>query len=441
MMDDNFKLDFFKTQSPILFEREVLGIDLQPFHIEWLEFIQQNRFTIILAPRGSGKSTVMTVGYTTWKALIDRNIRILIVSNTQRQAEIFLRQIRAYLESTQILDMFGDIKGNIWSTSELDLRGHGVQKEATITSLGVGGALIGRHVDMIILDDIVDEENSRTSYQRENVWEWYFKTLLPMLEPNGEIHIIGTRWHEDDFYSQIMKSDYQTKIYKAILPNGTSYWEDRFPISLLQEIQKQNPQIFAMQYQNEIISTKDAIFKEEYFKYYEFLPPSVTYYQGIDLAASKKGDYFAIVTLAKDNETGNMYVVDTYRGHLSLSKQIDKIMAKYEKYKPVMIGIESNAFQLALANEIKNVGLPVKTVHQGADKISRANRLSIYFENGQIFFNKRNTELINELRLFPRAAHDDLFDALEIAVSISVKRPQFVDLNKRIWTGSYIRRV
>jgi len=439
--DKNLKLNFFKIQSPILFEREVLGVTLQPFHIEWLDFVQKNRFTVILAPRGSGKSTVLTVGYTVWRSLIDRNIRTLVVSNTQRQAEIFLRQIRAYLESTQILDMFGDIRGNIWSTGELDLKGHGIQKEASITALGLNGALIGRHVDMIILDDIVDEENSKTSYQRENVWEWYFKTLLPMLEPNGEIHIIGTRWHEDDFYSQITKADYETRIYRAVLPDGKSYWEERFPISLLKEIEKPNPQVFAMQYQNEIVSVKDAIFKEEYFRYYEFLPPSVTFYQGVDLAASKKGDYFAIVTIAKDNQTGDIYVVDAWRGHISLSKQIDKIMTKYEKYNPVMVGIESNAYQLALANEIKSTGIPVKTVSQTSDKITRASRLSVYFENGQIYFNKRDTELVNELRMFPRASHDDLFDALEIAVSISTKKSHILDLDKRVWIGSYARRV
>jgi len=427
-------IDFLKTQSPILFLREVLEVDLQDFHIEWLRFVQNNRFTVIMAPRGSGKSTVLTVGYTLWRTLTNRNLRVLIVSNTQRQAEIFLRQIRSYIESPLIMDIYGDIRGNTWTTNELDFKGHGVQKETTITALGVQSALIGRHMDMIMLDDIVDEENSSTEFQRTKLWEWYYKVLLPMLEPDGSLHIIGTRWRENDFYSQIMKSNYATRIYKAI-NDGKSYWPSKYPIDLLNSLAKQNPTMFAMQYQNEIISPSDAIFKDEYFRYYEELPPYLDYYMGVDLAASPTGDYFAIVVIGKNKE-GDIFVVDQYRGHLTLSRQFEKIYYYVNEYDPVMIGIESNAYQLAVANELKNRGLPIKAVSQSKNKESRAMSLSVLFENGKIYFKQRNTDLENELRMFPRGSHDDMFDALEIAVSLVRKRG---DISFSSWTGAYVK--
>ena len=39
-------------------------------------------------------------------------------------------------------------------------------KESTITCVSVTGPVASRHYDLIIADDIVDEENSRTELQR-----------------------------------------------------------------------------------------------------------------------------------------------------------------------------------------------------------------------------------------------------------------------------------
>ena len=55
------------------------------------------------------------------------------------------------------------------------------------------------------LDDVVDDDNSRTEHQRQKLLTWYRKVLLPCLEPNGEIHAIGTRYHPMDLYGHFLK--------------------------------------------------------------------------------------------------------------------------------------------------------------------------------------------------------------------------------------------
>jgi hypothetical protein len=72
--------------------------------------------------------------------------------------------------------------------------------------MGVGGPIISKHYDVIILDDIIDEENARTEEQREKMRVWYYKSLLPCLEPYGEIHILGTRYHPYDLYHELLTS-------------------------------------------------------------------------------------------------------------------------------------------------------------------------------------------------------------------------------------------
>jgi predicted phage terminase large subunit-like protein len=423
----------------------VLGVKLQPFHKKWIDFVERNRFTVILAPRGSGKSTVLTVGYSLWRALLNRDLRVLIVSNTQRQTETFVREIRAHIESnSKVYDMFGNVKGNFWTPSELDFRGHRIQKEATITALGAQGSLIGRHMDMIILDDIVDAKNSATKLQRDKIWEWYFKTLMPMLEPTGEIHMIGTRWHEADFYSQIISTgSYKQKVDKAL--NGRkSYWPSQYSYETLKGYRRQNPEIFAMQYQNEIVQGKNAIFYDKDFRYYETLPVGLLFYQGVDLAASKTGDYFVICTIAKDVDVGNYYVVDVFRSRLSLSKQFEKIVQQGERFNPVKIGVEAGAYQTGMVEELKcDTTLPIRSIHQHTDKIARARRMSVLFENGQIYFPSRNMRLIDELRVFPKGEHDDCIDALEMALRISQRHEKWAwgDLKSRIFSGNYLRKV
>lgn len=435
----------FIIQSPKLFLSQILGIDLQPFHKEWIDIVENNRFTVLLAPRGSGKTTVMTVGYGMWRVLLNRKLRILIVSNTQTQAETIMRQIRSYVDTNpKIEDIFGEIKANVWTSGELDFKGHGAQKETTVTALGAHGSLIGRHMDIIFLDDIIDGKNTNTKMQRDKMWEWYFNTLMPMLEPDGEIHIIGTRWHEADLYSQIVSTGgYKSKIYKA-LDGRTSYWPEKYPYELLRDYRRQNPEAFAMSYQNEIVQGESAIFHEKDFKYYEKLPPGLFFYQGVDLAASKTGDYFVICTVAKDEVMGNYYVVDVYRARLSLSKQYDAIIHEAERFNPVKIGVESGAYQTALTDELKSsTVLPIKSISQKVDKVTRARSMSVLFENGQVYFPSRKMRLIEELRRFPKVEYDDTVDALDIAIRVSQKRRRWNwgEVSQRIQTGQYMRKI
>ncbi len=64
-----------------------------------LRFQSEARETCLqLAPRGFGKSTILTITRAVYEILRNPNIRILIASNTQLQAEVFLREIKFHLE-------------------------------------------------------------------------------------------------------------------------------------------------------------------------------------------------------------------------------------------------------------------------------------------------------------------------------------------------------
>lgn len=197
-----------RVLTPGSFVRGVLGYEFTGFQARWFRLQLDNRRTMILAPRGHGKSTICTVAYVLWKLLQNRDARILIVSNTADQADALLGEMKLQAETSEPLrQLFGDLRGGLWRANKLTVAGRkGIFKEASVTSIGVEGAVISRHYDVIILDDVVDEENASSANARRKLRNWYAKVLLPCLEPGGELHVLGTRYHPRDLYAGMMDS-------------------------------------------------------------------------------------------------------------------------------------------------------------------------------------------------------------------------------------------
>ncbi len=197
-------------EHPELFATRVLGYQMLDFHRRWFDFQRANNETLILAPRGHGKSTICTIAYSLWKLLRDVHTRILIVSNTASQADALAGEIKMQTEvNRQLRALWGERRGGTWRRNEFTLAGRTrIRKEASVTALGVEGAVITRHYEVIILDDVVDEENSSTRHGRAKLATWFAKVLLPCLEPGGELHLLGTRYHPGDLYSKWARSSF-----------------------------------------------------------------------------------------------------------------------------------------------------------------------------------------------------------------------------------------
>lgn len=96
------------------------------------------------------------------------------------------------------------------------------------------------------------------------------------------------------------------------------------------------------------------------------------------------------------------------------------IKIKAEQWQPLTVGIESNEYQKALSGElIRATSLPIKQLNTQKDKVSRAQRCSALFENGKIRIPADMTGLIDELGFFPDGEHEDVFYALDFALTTS----------------------
>jgi hypothetical protein len=120
-----------------LLATRLLGYDLRPFHQALLDFQSAITNTSLqLAPRGFGKSTVLTIARAVFEILRNPNIRILIASNTQLQAEVFLREIKFHLSHNErVIETFGRFADERkWDQREiLVLPRTSSAKESTVT--------------------------------------------------------------------------------------------------------------------------------------------------------------------------------------------------------------------------------------------------------------------------------------------------------------------
>ncbi|MFO8056112.1 MAG: phage terminase large subunit [bacterium] len=434
---------------PERFVRHLLGYDFTRFHKNWWEFASNNQYSLVLAPRGHGKSTILTVSFTLYRILDNPETRALIVSNTADQAEAFLREIKNHLENNQhIRKLFGPLKASPWTESQLLLASRLTNaKEATVTALGIRGPVISRHYDLVILDDVVDEDSARSRLLRERTLTWYYKELLPTLEPEGKLSIIGTRYHHDDLYGKLMEAGMPCLREKAVIETARgkkALWEKKFPLKLLLDKQEETgPAIFNAQYQNDVSAMKGRIFRPEWIKT-DHMPNVFRKYQGVDLAigSADHNDYFAHVTIG-EKAPGSYHIISAYQARLSFEEQFTAISSLFYLHdrpaSPVVsVAVEANAYQEVMVQRLrKETELPVSPVVHTRDKIARAMRMQGLFQSGGISFPQPSERapgtdhlpaLVEELLAFPDSDHDDLVDALEMAITASLEVSRYSEL-------------
>lgn len=407
---------------------EILGYSLEEHHQAILAS-QQDPFEgrqMSLAFRGAGKSTVGTIARVIYEILKNPNIRILICSNTQIQAEIFLREIKAHFESNDKLkDIFGDFVGPKWDAKEIIVKGRTkAYRESTVSCIGVGGPTASRHYDLIIGDDLADEENSRTELQRDRLWTWFMKSLLPTLMSAGRLFILGTRWHPQDIYGTLIKNNIIQRlcVLPAIKADGTSAWPDEWPLQKLLKMKADmGVPIFETQYQMNTSAMEGKIFSYDSFHWYDDLPKNLVLVGGCDLAISQNttADYFSMAIIGLDPTTNRKYVVKIHRGRKKYQDQTEYITKEIFALDLIKTGIEANAYQAAQVNEVaarvgKRKVIPIYTLK---DKVTRAMKLAARCENEEILFHKSQMILIEELLSMPDGENDDMFDALDIALT------------------------
>ena len=453
------------------FNRDVIGWPdcYEPLHRKVCNFVQDNirkKKLLILLPRGSFKSSMVTVGYTLWRIAQNPQERILIANATFQMACQFLSQIKDHVSKNEkFIELYGNLATDAasWREDRITIaRGKAYeQKEPTVWAFGMGSNLVGSHYTVAILDDMVNRENITTRDQIDKVINFYRDTLdLVDATPTGqkEVCVIGTTWHQSDLYSWIQ--DPETNILQDFevlrMPAYTGEWGKGnllFPTRLnwktLAELKRQQGNShFSAQYMLDPVPLEDAVFKAD-FKYYDetdIRGLQMTKFIMVDPALSerKEADYSAMVCIGVD-KNNDWYVLDIWRDKVNPKRLLDQMFYWDDKWKPNIQAIETTAFQKVLQyfayEEMKrrNHIIPITELkHNDRSKDERIRGLEPRYEMGSVFHSKElqyNDYLEDELRRFPRGKNDDLIDALASGLEISYP-PKVKERKQNKWKAS-----
>ncbi|WP_297456153.1 phage terminase large subunit [Persephonella sp.] len=408
---------------------------IKPKYHNLLKPVHKLEGLVDVEPREHAKSTRMSLAYPLWRVLTGKSKFILLMSASQEMANLFLENIKAELEENEkLINDFGEQQGDKWKSDFITLK-----NGSAIASKGAGASMRGiryrqHRPDLVIADDIMKDDLANSPAQREKLYRW-FKRVVMALGKNAFVVVVNTIFHSDDLPSRLLKEIEEEKLknwlglrFSAILEDGTPLWKEMWSIEDLEKKKRALGSVhFSTEYLNEPLSEEDMIFKLSWIEYYqpiEIHSKRLDIIMGIDPATGKKtGDYSAIVTVAKDFDTGIYYVLDAYGEKISDLKFANKIIEKYLIYKPRKIIFESQVFQELYKNTImreaskQGIHLPIKPIKSTIQKEVRIQKLSPLIENGLIKFKENQKLLIDQLVEFPKGSHDDLPDALEMAIS------------------------
>ena len=419
----------------------------------------------IAAPRGNAKTTLITRLYTLWRLARNDCHNVIIISDTIDQAKRSLEAIEVELEDNpRIADDFPELagKGRVWQ-AELCI----TRTNILISAAGAGKRIRGLNFrghrpDLIILDDLENDENSRTKAQRDKLEHWFTHTILYLGPPNHSETIIyvGTYLHYDGLMARIKRrGDFEHNKFKALIryPERMDMWQeweliwkddqqaareyyeasredmDRGaeilwpgvqPLYDLMEARAADRRAFNSELQNEPLDEETRIFRPETFKYWAQLPPLI-YFGAVDPALGKtRGDYSACIVAGRD-AANRIYAIEALIARIPPMRLIQEIISFQQKYRCIRWGIEEVAFQEFFRTILLQEGLkqgcpvPAMGLKQHAAKEIRIESLAPHIENGAIMLSHEHKELLSQLEFYPMADHDDGPDALEMAFRLA----------------------
>ena len=150
-------------------------IENAPYHDEWHGMLAKDDRIVLTGHIESGKTQSISIGYALWRLGNNPNLRICIVSATEKQAKKILESIRGYIErSADMRAVFPKLeKGEEWTETAITVKRDTVIRDPSVQCIGYGGTILGARIDLLIVDDLVEWSNYRTKYQREKLIAWY----------------------------------------------------------------------------------------------------------------------------------------------------------------------------------------------------------------------------------------------------------------------------
>ena len=177
-----------------------------------MRFAMDHAQSVHMWPPGTSK-TFMAVAITLFLLGQDPTHRGAIVSATQTQASQVLLVVRSYIESSwRLWLVFPHLRrtqrdGEKWTQTAITVdRPYGIA-DASLVALGEDNKGVpGKRLSWVVVDDLLNLENTATKDQRDKTERWFQNTLLSRLDlKRSRIIVINTPYDIDDLVHRLEK--------------------------------------------------------------------------------------------------------------------------------------------------------------------------------------------------------------------------------------------
>lgn len=415
-----------------------------PFQRELFHYTErtdiQNLF--VVAFRGSGKSTILTMSYPIWAILGQQQKKfVIIICQTRTQAKQHMVNLKRELENNLLLkNDLGPFQeeADEWGSfslvfSNLNARISAVSSEQSIRGL--------RHnqyrPDLIIGDDVEDIASSKTHEGRQKTYQWLKGEVMPAGDKGTRLIIVGNLLHEDSLLMHLKrdidegKTEGLFKQYPLLGENNEIAWLGKYPALTDVELERRklgNEIAWQREFLLHIVPDEDQVIHRDWLHFYDELPKDRETMRkvliGVDLAISQKesADYTAMVSalVCGHDENFRVFILPhPVNARMEFPATILRIKQLQEEnkriYPTVETCVEDVGYQAAVIQQLNQDGVEAKGVKVTTDKRSRLMSISNMIQTGKILFPRHGAEgLIRQILGFGVERHDDLVDAFTI---------------------------
>lgn len=403
---------------------------------------------IISMPPQEGKSQLCSRRFPLWALTQNPDLRIAVASYEANIARRWGRVVRD--DITQHADRLGvTVRDDLAAQHEWQLTGH----EGGMFTAGVGGAMTGRPVDLLLIDDPVKgREQADSPTIQGKTWDWWTDTALTRLAPGAPVVLILTRWSEQDLAGKLLAAEPDVWEFLNIPaqadteddPLGrepgefmvsargrtTAQWEARKKSS--------GPATWAALYQGRPAPAEGGIFPTDwptYDKPFWHEERGARYVPGVDTTTGAeviqswdltfkdgKGSDF-VVGQVWYRHGANAYLLDMFRGRVDFTRTLQAIRDMSARWPQAAVKlIEDKANGPAVINSLSRELPGIIPVNPEGGKVVRAHAVAPFAHAGNVHLPAAALlpnvqDLRAEALNFPHAAHDDTIDALTQALN------------------------
>lgn len=423
----------------------------------------------IAAPRGWGKTSIVALALMA-RYIIFRHCSFIVYINKSETAALMQTDNlkRELMSNRAIRHFFGPIKSRGVGEDEMEeqfSRKAWVAYDTLVLPRGAGQQVRGvlfknDRPGLIVIDDLEDKDKLMNADLRKQLKTWLYADVLesiPQIHMNWKIIYIDTLKHEDALLQHLLTSpDWDSVRLESCDDNLKSTAPEFVSDEIIARkweaaVQAGETDTFFQENRNLPISSKDATFKRDYFRYYN-IPQEELIRPGIDLKQTESDIQHdelienlvildpaktvkihsaesAIIGIGLDMSRSRIFVRDIIAEKMYPDEIYEATFGMADRINAKVIGVEETSLNEFIKQPMKNFMFRRGTFYEivwlnargGMKKELRVKELVPYYRGGYIYHNKACAgikRLEGQLGMFPRSALWDVMDALAYVIQM-----------------------